>query len=130
MKKILIAEDNPADRKILESLLTVKGYSVTFALNGLDASEKLIRERYDLLLLDIKMPYVTGIQFLLGFRGSYCMKDIPVIVLSSRQDNDLKYTCKSLGASFTFKKPIIGNKKFLNAVEELLNPDTNKEVSA
>jgi len=69
MKKILIAEDNPASREFLLELLGAQGYQVTAAEDGESAVKKAKEEPPDLLLLDIQMPGIDGYEVLRRLRA-------------------------------------------------------------
>ncbi|MFH1782558.1 MAG: response regulator [Candidatus Omnitrophota bacterium] len=60
MKRILLVDDEKKIRKIYNKLLTQEGYNVIEAVNAMQASEILVREKVDLVLLDINMPEIDG----------------------------------------------------------------------
>lgn len=102
--KILLLEDDSALSDILYDHLTHNGYNVTLATNGQDALEYLIEEVYDLALLDINTPILTGLEVLKTIREEY--KDqTPAIVLTAYQDTKhLKKSFES-GVDDYIKKP-------------------------
>ena len=59
--KLLVAEDNPMNRRVVELLLASSGLSITFAENGKEALEKFSAGRYDLVLMDLQMPIMGGL---------------------------------------------------------------------
>ncbi len=102
--KILLLEDDLALSDIIEDHLTHEGYDVTLATNGQDALEYLIDNKYDLALLDINTPILSGIEVLKTIREEY--KDqTPAIILTAYQDTrHLKMSFES-GVDDYIKKP-------------------------
>jgi DNA-binding response OmpR family regulator len=102
--KVLLLEDDPALNDLLDEHLTDKGYDVTLATNGQQALEYLIDEVFDLALLDINTPIMTGIEVLKTIREDYKNKT-PVIILTAYQDTKhLKESFES-GVDDYIKKP-------------------------
>jgi CheY-like chemotaxis protein len=83
-KKLLLVDDHPLNRRVARLFLDPEGYRVTEAENGLEALEKLAAERFDLVLLDIHMPVLDGIQTLKRIRSSpEPWHDLPVLALTA-----------------------------------------------
>jgi putative two-component system response regulator len=105
--KVLIVDDDFINRKLLQTLLK-KNADVTEILeaeNGSDALDKLKKESdINLILLDIMMPIVDGIEFLKIFRSDMANSHIPVIVLST--DDSRKTEVFDNGANDFLRKPI------------------------
>jgi putative two-component system response regulator len=105
--KVLLVDDDFINRKLLQTLLK-KNPNVTAiveAENGSDALDKLKKEEdVDLILLDIMMPIVDGIEFLKIFRSDMANSHIPVIVLST--DDTRKTEVFDNGANDFMRKPI------------------------
>lgn len=81
--KILLAEDNDTIRKLLTKLLDSNGYDVHSVDNGLEARKKLISESFDMVLSDILMPGVDGIELLKEVKTGF--GDIPVVLITGNQ---------------------------------------------
>lgn len=81
--KILIAEDNDTIRKLLSRLLSSNGYEVVPVDNGLEARKKLIGESFDMVLSDILMPGLDGIELLKEVKTNF--GDIPVVLITGNQ---------------------------------------------
>lgn len=111
--KVLVVDDDFINRKLLQTLLK-KNPSVTEILeaeNGSDALDKLKKEtNVNLILLDIMMPLVDGIEFLKIFRSDMSNAHIPVIVLST--DDTRKTEVFDNGANDFMRKPIKEEKLF------------------
>lgn len=82
-KKIMIVEDDAFVMDIYSTKLNQEGYEVLPAENGAEAMKKLEKEIPDLILLDIIMPYVDGLQVLKKIKADERLKDIPVIFLTN-----------------------------------------------
>ncbi len=102
--KILLLEDDPALNDLLNDHLTDKGYDVTLSTNGQEALEYLIDEVFDLALLDINTPIMSGIEILKTIREDY-KNQTPAIILTAYQDTKhLKESFES-GVDDYIKKP-------------------------
>lgn len=88
MKKILIVEDELAYTKLLRDELSAKGYVVFEAINGEKGLEIAKKEKPDLILLDIKMPIMDGMEMLNVLREEEWGKKIKVIVLTNLEPDD------------------------------------------
>jgi DNA-binding response OmpR family regulator len=83
---ILVLEDDPAIRDLLQQMLSDEGYQVTGAGDGGEGLAHLRYEPYDLILLDLLMPDVDGAQFMAELRGLDLAAPPPVVILSATQD--------------------------------------------
>lgn len=87
-KIILVVEDEDALRMVLKDVLTVEGYEVQEAVNGIEGLEMALRNHPDLILLDILMPKMDGLEMLKNVRADEWGKRVPVIVLTNLSDNE------------------------------------------
>ncbi|HHB93248.1 MAG TPA: response regulator [Thioploca sp.] len=103
-KVILLADDNLMVIKILSTFLRSKGYQVVIAYNGLQAIEKTIKIKPELIIMDIQMPEIDGIEAITTLRA----KDIkiPIIAISALIVVGSKEQCLEVGADAYFKKPV------------------------
>jgi two-component system, cell cycle response regulator DivK len=116
---ILIVEDNDASRKLVRDLLTIKGYRIVEAETG-EEGVRLAQEHCpSLVLMDIRLPGIDGIQALGRLRGEVATREIPVMAMTaSVMASDRR---KVLDAGFdAFQSKPIRVKDFLAAVEQLL----------
>lgn len=105
--KVLVVDDDFINRKLLHTLLkrNAKVIDITEAENGSDALDKLRKDSsINLILLDIMMPIVDGIEFLKIFRADTVNDNVPVIVLST--DDTRKTEVFDNGANDFLRKPI------------------------
>ena len=91
MAKILIAEDEPDIRELVACTLRFGGYEVVVANNGEEAVHTASREHPDLILMDVRMPRLTGYDACRMMKASEDLKDIPVVFLSAKgQDSEIQ----------------------------------------
>ena len=86
---ILVVDDEPQIRRVLRMTLSSNGYDVIEASNGQEAVEMVVRESPDLILLDVNMPGMTGLEACRKIRTSFSIPIIMVTVRSSEQDKIL-----------------------------------------
>lgn len=87
-KIILVVEDEDPLQLVLRDVLTVEGYEVVSAVNGVEGLEMALRDHPDLILLDILMPKMDGLEMLKKLREDEWGKKAPVIVLTNLSDNE------------------------------------------
>lgn len=104
--KIMIVDDCPTTRKLLGLYLRGKGYELVFAENGLDAIEKLARENISLILSDLNMPYMDGIELLRSVRSDPNLSHIPFLMVTTESDEEEKKRAIDLGANGYLVKPV------------------------
>ena len=106
MTKILVVDDDRATRHILQKVLTGGGYQTTVAKDGIDALEALRKQRFDLLLLDIWMPRMNGLELLARLRTRkrkprvvvMTSDDAPQTLLEAVREHAFKYVHKPVDA--------------------------------
>lgn len=101
MAKILIIEDNELNLKLMKDILESQGYGVETAQDGKEGLDKAYDNNYDLILLDIQMPIVSGYDFLQVYD-----KKTPVIVVSACAMENEVNKAKELGCVDYISKPI------------------------
>jgi twitching motility two-component system response regulator PilG len=104
-KKILVVEDSPTTRKVVVLTLKQKGYALMEAQDGLEALSKIDEERPDLILLDIILPKMDGYKILSLIKENKDLKDIPVIMLTSKDGFIDKCKGKLAGSTAYLTKP-------------------------
>jgi adenylate cyclase len=104
--RLLIVDDNKVNRLLLTRSVELLGYQAAVAENGKIAMERLAREDFDLLLLDIEMPEMDGFEVLEAIKLSTALRDLPVIVTSSVEGIDNVVRCIELGAEDYLAKPV------------------------
>lgn len=110
VRRILIVDDEESIRLLLGRIIeSIPALEVTLADGCESALQRTAELTYDLILLDLLMPGVGGIEVLSRIRGSSLNKATPVIIISVLSDQATKIVCKSLGASDYVVKPIDRN---------------------
>ncbi len=104
--RLLVVDDNKVNRLLLARTLELQGHSVALAENGRVALEMLRREPFDLLLLDIEMPEMDGLQVMEQLKSDLQLRDLPVIVTSAIEGLDNVVRCIELGAEDYLHKPV------------------------
>jgi PAS domain S-box-containing protein len=103
---ILLAEDHEANVSTFSSYLTAKGYRVIVAENGQKAIDLTHSERPDLILMDIQMPHVDGIQAITAIRQNPQLVDVPIIALTALAMAGDRECCLAAGANDYLTKPV------------------------
>lgn len=105
-KKILIVDDSPSVLAILEDMLEDLGYEVAAASEGKKACQLIETNRYDLIITDLTMPVMDGITFAQTAKKMPNCKFVPIVMLSSVEDEDKIAEAKKVGISTFLRKPI------------------------
>jgi len=105
-KKILIVDDSPSVLAILEDMLAELGYDVAAASDGKQACQLLETNRYDLIITDLTMPVMDGIAFVQSAKQMPNCKFVPIVMLSSEEDETKIAQAKKVGISTFLRKPI------------------------
>jgi two-component system KDP operon response regulator KdpE len=100
--RILVVDDEPQIRRVMQTTLVARGYIVVTARNGEEALEKVRAERFDLVLLDINMPGIGGMETCRNLRAQ---SDIPIVILSVRNAEKEKVEALDAGADDYVTKP-------------------------
>ena len=91
MARILVVEDESDIRELISFTLTFSGYEVIGATNGEEALELTAEENFDLILLDVRMPRLSGYDACKQMRKMERSKDTPIVFLSAKgQENDMR----------------------------------------
>ena len=104
--RLLVADDNRVNRLLLARNLELQGHHVSHAENGRIALEKLRQESFDLVLLDMEMPEMSGFEVLKHLQADPVLRDLPVIVTSSLEGEAHVVRCLQLGAEDVLRKPV------------------------
>jgi len=102
---ILVVDDNGINRDLLSRYLERQGHAVQVAHNGRQALEMIATGAFDLVLLDITMPGLTGYEVLQHLKNSETWRDLPVIMISALDEMDRVVRCIELGAEDYLPKP-------------------------
>lgn len=104
-KTICVVDDQPTLRQMLRFTLNSYGHNVLEAENGVDALEKLAREHVDMMIVDWQMPLMDGLELVKKLRADKSYEDLPIIVVSCRDDIKARKEAYSMGVITWLKKP-------------------------
>ena len=107
--KIMIVDDCQTTRKLLGHYLKSRGYSVVFAENGIDALEKLGTEKVNLIMTDLNMPYMDGMELIKTLKSDPHLSEIPVLMVTTENDSSEKERAFDFGVDGYLVKPVTGD---------------------
>ena len=117
-RKVLVIEDHPDSREMLETVLKDNGYTVIAAADGLAGLNIAKAVRPDVIITNINMPNLDGMEFIEQARQTPELQHVPIVVLSAVRTDDPEALIK-VGATAVTSKPI-ELKKFLETLTEAL----------
>ena len=106
MKKILVVDDCPVVLKVMDEMLTGLNYEVTTSHDGQDAVEKVEAASYNMIIVDMNMPRLNGIEFTKRAKQMPNCKFVPIVMLSSENDEEKISAAKQVGISTFLRKPV------------------------
>lgn len=118
--KILIADDSPTILDVIRFLLQSKGYEVVTAADGIEAISQIYQMRPDLVLLDIEMPKMNGYQVCRLLKSDEYTKDIPIIILTSRDQKRDRFWGLSTGADEFMTKDFESEEELFTMIEAVV----------
>lgn len=119
MPKILIADDEEPIRRVLRIMCKGQGHQVDTAENGMEAMEMFKQHPYDLLITDLKMMPVSGVELVKFVRSAY--PQTKIIILTAWSITASEIQAHKLGIEHYFAKPF-NRAQILQAINELLHP--------
>ncbi|USD64256.1 response regulator [Vibrio sp. SCSIO 43136] len=119
MKTVLIVDDSDSLRQVVSIALSGAGYHVVEACDGQDGLEKLANDRVHLIISDVNMPIMNGIEFVKAVKQIKEYRFVPIIMLTTEQQEYLMEESKKAGAKAWMVKPFKPN-QMLEAVKKLL----------
>ena len=106
MKNVLVVDDSATMRRmIIASLTGIGELNFEQAVSGLEAIERLSLDAIDLVTLDLNMPDVHGLEVLRFIRGQERLRELPVVILTTRGDSDSRQAALQAGATLYLTKP-------------------------
>jgi len=118
MKTILIVEDNEKNMKLARDILRAKGYAVLEAVNGLDGVKLALEHKPDLVLMDIQLPDINGIEAFGRIRADAATARVPVVAFTASVTAGDRSRIGDAGFDAFLSKPI-QLKEFLETVRRL-----------
>ncbi|CDN32220.1 Sigma-54 dependent transcriptional regulator/response regulator [Mucinivorans hirudinis] len=126
MAKILIVDDERSIRNTIRELLEMEGYKCETAENGKQALEMSTKGGWDLVITDIKMPEMDGVELLAALHRDF--SDLPVVMISGHGTIDIAVDCLKAGAFDYISKPIELNRLLVTVRNALDNSELMKET--
>lgn len=105
MTTILTIDDSASIRQMVSMTLSSAGHTVVEAINGQDGYDKAIAQQIDAVITDLNMPVLNGIEFVRKYRQHPSSKGVPIILLTTESDDELKRQAKEAGATGWIVKP-------------------------
>jgi two-component system, chemotaxis family, chemotaxis protein CheY len=110
VKRILIVDDSESIREVIRCTLLNAGFDVLLGKHGLDALKYFDGRTIDLLITDLHMPFMDGIELIKEVRKLKEYKKLPILFLTTDSQNEKKIEAKAAGASGWLIKPFISSK--------------------
>lgn len=127
-KNILIIEDDEGNRFVLEKFVG-QFFNVTAKSDGKNGLAWMVENIPDLVITDLDLPDINGIQFIKNIKSSLILKDMKIIVVSGHNDPDLQSLCAQLGIVKYFVKPFNPAKLVLTLYDVFnLEKNGNKKI--
>ncbi len=120
LKHVLIVDDSLTVREVERKLLENKGYKVTVAVDGIDGWNTLHRDKFDLIVSDIDMPRMNGIEMVKRIKNDPKYRDLPVMIVSYKDREEDKKAGLAAGATYYLTKSSFHDDTLLNAVYDLI----------
>jgi two-component system chemotaxis response regulator CheY len=121
MKRVLVVDDSPTMRRmVISSIRNLSPLKIDQAESGLDAIEKLTLFGTDLVILDLNMPDMHGMEVIRFIRQHESYRNIPIVILTTRNDEDTRTTALKAGADMYITKPY-DPATFSDKINKLLN---------
>ena len=119
-KRVLVVDDSITVRELERQLLENRGYTVDVAVDGVDGWNAVRSGRYDLVVSDIDMPRMNGIQLVAHIKEDARLKAIPVIIVSYKDREEDRIRGLDVGANFYLTKSSFHDQTFLDTVVDLI----------
>ena len=120
-KKILIVEDNPQNMRLIEMLLGARGYTLLKAINGEEAVNLATAERPDLIIMDIQLPKMNGLEATRKLRQLPDFSYTPIIAITAYAMKGDREKLLAAGCDAYLSKPI-NTRKLPEVISEMLFP--------
>ncbi|MCU0546094.1 MAG: hybrid sensor histidine kinase/response regulator [Oscillatoriaceae cyanobacterium Prado104] len=119
-KRVLVVDDSITVREVERKLLENKGYEVEIAVNGMDGWNALRTGHFDLVISDVDMPRMTGIELVSQIKNHSSLKSIPVIIVSYKDREEDRIKGLEVGADYYLTKSSFHDDTLLNSVIDLI----------
>jgi len=118
-KKILIVDDSESIREVVSFTLENAGHEVSKGIDGQDALKFLDKTKFDLIITDLHMPNMNGIEFIKNVRANADYQFVPILFLTTESQKKKKMEAKEAGATGWIIKPFVPE-KLLAAINKVV----------
>jgi two-component system sensor histidine kinase and response regulator WspE len=122
VKRILVVDDSITVREVERKMLALKGYDVTTAVDGLEGWNTLRSDQFDLVITDVDMPRMDGIELVTLIRQEARFETLPVIIVSYKDRETDRARGLEAGADYYLTKGSFQDEALVRTVEELIGP--------
>jgi len=119
-RTILIVDDSESIREVVTFTLENEGFKVKVGINGQDALKFLDGDKIDLIITDLHMPVMNGIELIKAVRSNDHYKMIPILFLTTESQVEKKLEARDAGATGWIIKPFVPS-KLISAIHKVLN---------
>lgn len=126
--RILVVEDEPINQMVAEAILEEAGLSVDFGNNGQEALDKVATQHYDLVLMDMQMPVLDGLEATRKIRDVISLQALPIIAMTANAFNEDMERCYRAGMDDFLSKPVTPDRLYAKLLDWLSGRATSKRV--
>jgi two-component system sensor histidine kinase and response regulator WspE len=119
-KRVLVVEDSITVREVERQILLNRGYDVRVAVDGQEGWNLARAEPFDLLITDVDMPRMNGLELVRAVRGQASLHDVPVIIVSYKDREEDRLRGLDVGANYYLTKSSFHDNTFIQAVSDLI----------
>lgn len=129
MSRILYVEDNPQNMRLVRKILVAAGYEVLEATSGLAGIASAERDNPDLILMDVNLPDINGLEATSRLKAMPVISEIPIIALTANAMHGDRENCIAAGCDGYLAKPVMKN-ELLNTVALFLKQVSSPKTSS
>lgn len=122
-KRVLVVDDSITVREVERQLLRNHGYDVAVAVDGKEGWNAVRAEHFDLVITDVDMPRMNGLELVQAMRNDVSLRSVPVIIVSYKEREEDRLRGLEVGANFYLTKSSFHDNTFLQAVTDLVGED-------
>jgi two-component system, chemotaxis family, sensor histidine kinase and response regulator WspE len=119
-RRILAVDDSLTVRELLRKLLTAGGYHTEVAVDGIDGWNAVRKGRFDLVITDVDMPHMDGIELATLIKKDPALKSLPVMIVSHKDSEEDRYRGLEAGVDYYLTKGSFDDESLLRAVNDLI----------
>jgi len=121
-RRILLVDDNDVARRVVKHVLTRGGYDIDCAEGGADGIQAASQRRYDLILMDLQMPGINGLEATAAIRRLPGYAETPILALTANYSEEFKRSCREAGLQGFLSKPV-QREDLILAIQQHLPPE-------